>query len=151
MENDIIIKETTLEEALNVHKNVLEFDDTNPSKEVFENRYQDAEKLIIVAYYQRNPIGYMIGYDRFKDNKENFYCWMAGVDFRYRRMGTLKKLMQYQENWAREKGYKNLRIKTRNNRREMLSFLVKSEFYFMSVEEQEKIENNRINLVKKLN
>ncbi len=91
MENDIIIKETTLEEALNVHKNVLEFDDTNPSKEVFENRYQDAEKLIIVAYYQRNPIGYMIGYDRFKDNKENFYCWMAGVDFRYRRMGTLKK------------------------------------------------------------
>lgn len=151
MENDIIIKETTLEEALKVHKNVLEFDDTNPSKEVFENRYQDAEKLIIVAYYQRNPIGYMIGYDRFKDNKENFYCWMAGVDFRYRRMGTLKKLMQYQENWAREKGYKNLRIKTRNNRREMLSFLVKSEFYFMSVEEQEKIENNRINLVKKLN
>lgn len=151
MENDIIIKETTLEEALNIHKNVLEFDDTNPSKEVFENRYQDAENLIIVAYYQRNPIGYMIGYDRFKDNKENFYCWMAGVDFRYRRMGTLKKLMQYQENWAREKGYKNLRIKTRNNRREMLSFLVKSEFYFMSVEEQEKIENNRINLVKKLN
>ncbi len=151
MENDIIIKETTLEEALKVHKNVLEFDDTNPSKEVFENRYQDAENLIIVAYYQRNPIGYMIGYDRFKDNKENFYCWMAGVDFRYRRMGTLKKLMQYQENWAREKGYKNLRIKTRNNRREMLSFLVKSEFYFMSVEEQEKIENNRINLVKKLN
>ncbi len=151
MENDIIIKETTLEEALNVHKNVLEFDDTNASKEVFENRYQDAEKLIIVAYYQRNPIGYMIGYDRFKDNKENFYCWVAGVDFRYRRMGTLKKLMQYQENWAREKGYKNLRIKTRNNRREMLSFLVKSEFYFMSVEEQEKIENNRINLVKKLN
>ncbi len=151
MENDIIIKETTLEEALKVHKNVLEFDNTNPSKEVFENRYQDAEKLIIVAYYERNPIGYMIGYDRFKDNKENFYCWMAGVDFRYRRMGTLKKLMQYQENWAREKGYKNLRIKTRNNRREMLSFLVKSEFYFMSVEEQEKIENNRINLVKKLN
>lgn len=47
MENDIIIKETTLEEALNVHKNVLEFDDTNPSKEVFENRYQDAKKLII--------------------------------------------------------------------------------------------------------
>ena len=136
---------------MKVHNNVLEFYNTNPSKEVFENRYQDAEKLIIVAYYERNPIGYMIGYDRFKDNKENFYCWMAGVDFRYRRMGTLKKLMQYQENWAREKGYKNLRIKTRNNRREMLSFLVKSEFYFMSVEEQEKIENNRINLVKKLN
>lgn len=122
MENDIIIKETTLEEAIQVHKNVLEFDDANPSKEVFENRYQDAEKLIIVAYYQQKPIGYMIGYDKFKDNKENFYCWMAGVDFRYRRMGALRKLMQYQENWAREKGYKNLKIKTRNNRREMLSF-----------------------------
>ncbi len=151
MENNIIIKETILEKALKVHKNVPEFEDTNPSKEIFENRYQNAEKLIIVAYYQQKPIGYMIGYDKFRDNKENFYCWMAGVDFRYRRMGALKGLMKYQEDWAREKGYQNLRIKTRNNRREMLSFLVKNKFYFVSVEGQEKIENNRINLVKKLN
>lgn len=150
MENDIVIKETNLEEAIQVHENVLEFQDGNLEKEDFENRYQDAEKLIIVAYYQEKPIGYMIGYDRFKDHKENFYCWMAGVDSRYRRMGALKNLMKYQEDWAKEKGYRNLRIKTRNNRREMLSFLVKNDFYFVSIEEQEKIEDNRINLVKKL-
>lgn len=148
MENNIIIKETNLEEALKVHKNVLEFDELNPSKEVFENRYQNSEKLIIVAYYQEKPIGYIIGYDKFKDNKENFYCWMAGVDFRYRRMGALSKLMKYQEVWAQEKGYQNLRIKTRNNRREMLSFLVKNDFNFTSVEEKENIRENRINLEK---
>lgn len=150
MEKDIIIRESNLEEVLKVHKHVLEFDDCNPSKEFFESRYQEAEKLIIVAYYQEQAIGYIVGYDKFKDNRESFYCWMAGVDFGYRRIGALKALMKYQENWARKKGYQNLKIKTRNNRREMLSFLVKNGFYFVSVEEREKIEDNRINLVKKL-
>ena len=93
MENEIEVRETTIEEAIKVHKNVLEFDELNPTKEHFENRYGDSEHLIIVAYYNEMPIGYIIGYDKFKDNKENFYCWMAGVDYRYRRKGALKALM----------------------------------------------------------
>ena len=137
---EIIVREVDIEEAVKVNKNVLEFDDNiNITKEYFENRYKDTEKLIIVAYYQNQPIGYIIGYDKFKDNKESFYCWMAGVDYRYRRLGALTALMEYQMNWAKEKGYQNLKIKTRNSRREMLSFLVKNEFNFTSVEEQENI------------
>lgn len=146
MENNIIVKETSLEEAIKVHKKVLEFDDLNPSKEDFENRYQNLEKLIIVAYYQNSPIGYIIGYDKFKDNKESFYCWMAGVDYNYRRLGALTELMKYQMNWAKEHGYRKLRIKTRNSRREMLSFLVKNGFDFVSVEEKGNRIDNRINL-----
>lgn len=73
---------------------------------------------------------------------------MAGVNNNYRRLGALKALMNYQIKWARDKGYKKLKIKTRNNRREMLSFLVKADFYFTSVEPKERIQDYRINLEK---
>lgn len=146
----INVKEVDISEAIKVHQNVLEFDETKPDIEYFENRYKNSDKLIIVAYYDNMPAGYIIGYDKFKDNGKSFYCWMAGVDYRFRRKGILSELMRYQMNWAKEKGYEILKIKTRNNRREMLSFLVKTGFNFVSVEERDNIEDNRINLEIKL-
>lgn len=56
--------------------------------------------------------------------------------------------MNYQINWEKDKGYHILKIKTRNNRREMLSFLIRNVFYFTDVETNENIENNRISLQK---
>ncbi|MCI8546616.1 MAG: GNAT family N-acetyltransferase [Clostridia bacterium] len=148
MENNIEIKETTIDEVLKVNKNVIEFsDDVNLNKEYFENRYQNKEHVKIVAYLNDSPIGYIVGYDKFNDG-ESFYVWMAGVDYKYRRKGALTKLMQYQIDWAKRQGYSKLKIKTRNARREMLSFLVKNEFNFTEVEKKENIIENRINLEK---
>ena len=143
----IEIKEVNIEEVLNVHKNIPEFYDVIPEKEYFENRYKGREKLIIVAYYDGIPAGYIIGYDKFQDNK-SFYCWMTGVDVNYRRLGILTQLMDYQTNWAKDKGYHILKIKTRNTRREMLSFLIRNGFYFTDVQTKENIKDNRINLQK---
>ena len=145
----IEVKEVDIKEAIKVHKNIKEFNETKPEKEYFENRYRDREKLIIVAYYNNVPAGYIIGYDKFQDGK-NFYCWMAGVDSKFRKLGILTKMMQYQENWAKQKGYSILKIKTKNNRREMLSFLVKHNFNFLSVEKRDNIQDNRINLQKEI-
>lgn len=142
--NDIIVKEVSIEEAVKVNRNVIEFDGKDTTKEDFEKRYVGKDNLIIVAYYKNIPIGYIIGYDR--DNDGSFYCWMAGVDNNYRRLGALTALMNYQMNWAKNKGYTKLKIRTRNNRREMLSFLVKNDFNFVSVEQREDITENRINL-----
>lgn len=144
MKNNIIVKEVPIDEAVKVNRNVIEFDGKDTKAEDFERRYQDKDKLIIVAYYENVPIGYIIGYDR--DNDGSFYCWMAGVDNNYRRLGALTSLMNYQMNWAKNKGYTKLKIRTRNNRREMLSFLVKNDFNFVSVENKEDITENRINL-----
>ena len=116
--NNIVVKEVDIEEALKVNKNVIEFENPNATKEDFEQRYQDLKKVILVAYLDEKPIGYIVGYDRFQDN-ESFYCWMAGVDYRYRRHGALTALMKYQMDWARKQGYKILKIRTRNNRREI--------------------------------
>ena len=142
--NDIIVKEVPIEEAVKVNRNVIEFDGKDTTKEDFEKRYVGKDNLIIVAYYKNIPIGYIIGYDR--DNDGSFYCWMAGVDNNYRRLGALTALMNYQMNWAKNKGYNKLKIRTRNNRREMLSFLVKNGFNFVSVEQRDNITENRINL-----
>lgn len=142
--NDIVVKEVSIEEAVKVNRNVIEFDGKDTTKEDFEKRYVGKDNLIIVAYYKNIPIGYIIGYDR--DNDGSFYCWMAGVDNNYRRLGALTSLMNYQMNWAKKKGYNKLKIRTRNNRREMLSFLVKNGFNFVSVENKEDITENRINL-----
>lgn len=142
--NDIIVKEVSIEEAVKVNRNVIEFDGKDTTKEDFEKRYVGKDNLIIVAYYKNIPIGYIIGYDR--DNDGSFYCWMAGVDNNYRRLGALTSLMNYQMDWAKKKGYNKLKIRTRNNRREMLSFLVKNGFNFVSVENKEDITENRINL-----
>lgn len=73
---------------------------------------------------------------------------MAGVAVNYRRLGILTQLMDYQINWAKDKGYHTLKIKTRNNSREMLSFLVRNGFYFTDIETKENIKDNRINLQK---
>ena len=144
MKNNIVVREVPIDEAVKVNRNVIEFDGKDTKAEDFERRYQDKDKLIIVAYYENVPIGYIIGYDR--DNDGSFYCWMAGVDNNYRRLGALTSLMNYQMNWAKKKGYNKLKIRTRNNRREMLSFLVKNGFNFVSVENKEDITENRINL-----
>ena len=144
MKNNIIVKEVSIEEAVKVNRNVIEFDGKDTTKEDFEKRYVGKDNLIIVAYYKNIPIGYIIGYDR--DNDGSFYCWMAGVDNNYRRLGALTSLMNYQMDWAKKKGYNKLKIRTRNNRREMLSFLVKNGFNFVSVENKEDITENRINL-----
>lgn len=145
----IEIKEVEIEEVLKVHKNVLEFGELKPKKENFENRYNNREKLIIAAYYEQKPIGYMVAYDKFEDG-ESIYCWMVGVHINYRRKGTLKLLMEYFIKWAKQKGYSKIKIKTRNNRREMLSFLVKNNFYFTEVEKKEDIIENRILLEKQI-
>ncbi|MCK5084154.1 MAG: GNAT family N-acetyltransferase [Candidatus Pacebacteria bacterium] len=143
----IKIKEVSIEEVVKVNTTIIEFDSPY-QKDHFEERYKDREKLIIVAYIDDKPAGYIVGYDKFSDG--SFYCWMAGVNPSFRSKGVLKTLMDYEDKWAKEKGYKKIRIKTRNNRREMLFYLVKYGFFFTEVTQHPNIKDNRILLEKEL-
>ncbi len=143
----ISVKEVPIEEAVKVNSTIIEFDESY-SKNYFEERYNGKTHLIIVAYVDDKPTGYIVGYDRFNDG--SFYCWMAGVDPKFRKMGVLKALMDYEEKWAKNKGYGKIRIKTRNNRREMLAYLVKYGFLLTEVESRDNIEENRILFEKKI-
>lgn len=147
MIDNVIVKEVPIEEAVKVHATVTEFDEQR-GKEDFEKRYADKEHLITVAYIRGKPIGYMISYDR--DGDGSFYCWMAGVNPKYRRRGALKALMSYLENWLKAHGYSKIAIKTRNNRRSMLVYLMKHGFFLVGVNPRDTVEENRIMLEKPL-
>lgn len=126
----ITVKETPIDEAVKVNAAIPEFGEPYP-KDYFEERCKDKERLVLVAYFADKPIGYLVGYDRFSDG--SFYCWMTGVNPKFRGMGALKAMMDYQEKWALRKGYDRIKIKTRNSRRKMLSCLVKYGFNFTDV------------------
>ena len=147
MEEQIVVKEALIEEAVRVSATVVEFD-AKFDKKHFESRYQNKNKLIVVAYIKEKPVGFIVGYDKFHDG--SFYCWMAGVNPKYRGRGALTALMIYEDNWAKARGYKKIKIKTRNNRREMLAFLVKNGFQFTEITEFPNIDDNRISLEKEL-
>lgn len=141
MKNNITIKEDSIDVAVKVNATIVEFDKPY-DKAYFEERYEGKENLILIAYVDNHPAGYIVSYDINSDG--SFYCWMAGVDPNFRRLGILKKLMEYLNDWAKSKGYKKITIKTRNNRREMLSFLVKAGFNFTEVQAQPSVKDNRI-------
>ncbi|MEI8343372.1 MAG: GNAT family N-acetyltransferase [Candidatus Moraniibacteriota bacterium] len=147
MKRDIIVKEDLIDVVAQVSATIFEFDAVY-DKEYFEARYNNATKLILVAYINEVPIGFIVAYD--KENNGSFYCWMAGVNPNFRRLGVLDDLMKYLEKWAGAKGYKKITIKTRNQRREMLAYLVKNNYNFIDVQSQSLVKDNRILLEKNI-
>lgn len=140
------IREVSLDEIMNINGKIPEFEEEPRLK--FETKLANKNHLLIAAYIEQQPAGYLIAYDKFGDG--SIYCWMAGVIPSFRKQGILSQLMNYQDQWAQSKGYNKIKIKTRNNRRSMLSFLVKNDFYFTEVNAGDTIEENRISLEKKL-
>ena len=69
---------------------------------------------------------------------------MGGVIPEFRRKGVLTKLMKYIKNWAKEKGYNKLTVKTWDKRRKILFYLIKHGFHFTKVEQHKDINKNKI-------
>lgn len=141
MEQTIVVQEAPLDDAITLYHTIPEFEG-NYKKEAFEKRCHRRDHLILTASVSRRSAGFLVGYDKFGDG--SFYCWMAGVQPAFRRRGVLTALMAYQEQWARQRGYRTIRIKTRNSRREMLTYLVKNSFLFVRIVPKEPPEENRI-------
>ena len=148
MNQRIVVREAPIEEALKVHATVVEFDGRPYTKERFEEKSGGRERLVIVGCVDGKPAGYLIAYDRYGDG--SFYCWMAGVNPKFRRKGALKAMMDYTEKWAKKKGYRRIKIKTRNRRREMLAYLVKHGYQFVEVRQRPDARDSRILLEKQI-
>lgn len=147
MMDKIVIKEAPIEDIVKVNATITEFGKPY-KKDHFEKRCDKKDKLILAAYINNKPVGYLVGYDRYND--KSFYCWMAGVDPRHRKKGILKLLMDYEEKWARKKSYNKIKIKTRNNKRAMIAYLVKYGFLFTEVVKADNIQENRLFLEKEI-
>ncbi len=141
------ITESRLEEVVYINRNIPEFETDENLLDVnfFKERIGDKDHSILVAYVGHIPAGYVVSYE-LEDN--SLYCWMAGVVPGFRRGGALSELMEKQFEWASVYEYDKVKIKTRNERREMLRYLVKNGFMIVGVEERDNVEKNRIMLEK---
>ena len=141
---DKMIKEISIQEAIDIHNTIPEFHKKHLND--FEDRIKDKQSLVIGAFSENISAGYIIAYKKYEDG--SLYCWMAGVNPNFRKQGILKEMMDYITSWAKDKGFTKIRIKTRNSRREMLSYLIK--YHYDIVEFTPHPEDNRIVFEKKI-
>lgn len=138
---NVIIKEVSLEEALKVHPKIEEWDRPEAGTVPYcTQKMGNARNLILGAYRNDEIMGYLIAYEK----NNSFYCWLTAVDKRYRKKGILTEMMNLFEKRAKELGYNKVTLKTVNNKREMLCYLIKNHWNISDVIKKDKITLNEI-------
>lgn len=114
----------------------------------FDKRLSSNNSKVFVAQIEGEYVGYVAAYDRYNDG--SYYCWMAAVLPEYRRNGVLTNMMDTLESWAKENGYNKIKIKTRNDRKEMQHYLISKGYEFTEVVAKDNRADNRLHLEKDL-
>ena len=79
-----------------------------------------------------------------------FYSWFGGVSSSARKEGIAQTLLDAQERWAYEQGYKQIKVKSRNQFPSMLRLLIKSSYLIEKYEEKNNHLDGRIYFIKQL-
>lgn len=135
------VREASLEELLWMHQQIPEFPG-KASLDFYSDRLKHRLYLALVAEKEGELIGFKVGYQ--SDTPETFYSWMGGVRPEYRKFGVADALADFQENWAKEKGFASIFFKTRNRFPAMISFGLKRGFKIMEVIPKGGVEDYRI-------
>ncbi len=143
MKKDLEIVEGTIKQAVEISKQIPEFDDPYKTRE-YEKRLKDKLHLILIAYWKGKPAGFKVGYQI----DEYFYSWMGGVIPKFRKNKVATELAYSQQRWIKEKGFKTIKMKTRNKHKAMLQFVLSDGFYITGFEKQDNRKESRILLDK---
>ncbi|MFM2588381.1 GNAT family N-acetyltransferase [Vibrio sp. TBV020] len=143
----IIYREGTLEECVQVVEQIKEFAHKETVESLAARLEGKSRSLIQVAQEGDNLLGFKIGYQL---DKETFYSWFGGVSALARKKGVAQKLLEIQEQWAIEQGYKQLKVKSRNQFPAMLRLLIRNGYLIENFEEKSPIVESRIHFSKAL-
>ncbi len=135
------IREASPSELLWVHERIPEFPG-KASLDFYTERLKHRLHLALVAEKDGELLGFKVGYQ--SDNPNTFYSWMGGVRPEFRKHGIADALAEYQENWAREKGFSSVFFKTRNRFPAMITFGLKRGFKIMEVIPKGGVEDYRV-------
>lgn len=144
---DAEIVEIEAEQAYQFLNRIPEFSEPFIPLWEFKNRLSGKNCLILGAKYENEIIGCKVGYGI---SDSEFYTWMGAVLPEFRNKNIAGKLAEYQEKWAKKKGYEAIRLKTRNKHQNMLLFAIKNGFEIIDFEPKSEILENRIILKKSL-
>jgi GNAT superfamily N-acetyltransferase len=132
-------------DAFSIHQQIPEFQiDSTTYDQLMERINNVKQALIFVAYVDNQPVGYLMGYERYS----SLYIWLAGVLPSHRREGIFFQLINRIEQWAMKRDYNSLTIKTRNCFKSMLLFLISHDFKLIEIDKRDAIDNHRLILEK---
>ncbi len=135
------IREASPSELLWVHERIPEFPG-KASLDFYNERLKHRLHLALVAEKDGELLGFKVGYQ--EDSSDTFYSWMGGVRTEFRKHGIADALAEYQENWAREKGFTSVFFKTRNRFPAMISFGLQRGFKIIKVIPKGGVEDYRV-------
>ena len=142
-----IIREASPAELLSVHECIPEFPG-KASLDFYTERLKHRLHLGLIAEKDGELLGFKVGYQ--SDTPDTFYSWMGGVRPEFRKQGIADTLAEYQENWAKEKGFEAIYFKTRNRFPAMITFGLKRGFKIMEVIPKGGVEDYRVVMWKEL-
>jgi len=143
----IHIRKGAFRECVDLSTKIPEF---NSPYKIEEYKKRCAGKyLALIAEIDNKPVGFKIGYDRFKNG--SFYSWMGGVLPKFRRMGVAYSLANSQEKWAAENKFSSILLKTRQKHGGMIAFSLNRGFIITEETQITLAEETRIWMQKSLN
>jgi len=142
----VSIREGSIDDIVHLQARINEF--AAPyTKETIIDRLDDKTSLALVAHHEDELVGFKLGY---AESKTQFYSWLGGVSPHARRQGIARRLLHHQEDWARNQGFKSLRVKSRNRFRAMMILLLNEGYLITGSEIKAHSEDSVIHFLKQL-
>lgn len=118
---------SVFKEVLDLYASVFEDADLA----FFTNRLKEnPDAYILLAFSCNKLIGFKIGYPY---NKDTFYSWIGGVLPSFRKKGIASKLLNNQELYAKELGFKKMRTKSMNRFKPMMILNLKNNYNIVKI------------------
>ncbi len=116
-----MIEEVDIERVYALYEALPEFARVEPLHSLRERL---GERYLALIYsHGGQDLGFKLGYAQ---NPETFYSWLGGVSPAARGRGVAQALLEAQEGWARERGFRTLRVKSMNRFPAMLRLLIRN-------------------------
>jgi hypothetical protein len=138
--------EGTVDDIVAVLAFVPEFGNSITATTIAE-RLAGKSALILVAKYNKTPIGFKVGYSL---NHDEFYSWLGGVTPQHREMKVASQLRQMQESWAVAQGFKAIKVKSMNQFPNMLHMLIASGYHICGYDNNGSTMNSKIAFIKNI-
>ena len=142
----VIVREGSLEEVVSVVEQITEFSKKESVASLSE-RLAGKTSLILVAEEAGVLLGFKIGYEL---DENTFYSWFGGVLPIARNKGVAQAQLDIQEQWVKQQGYQQLKVKSRNQFPAMLRLLLRNGYLIEKLEEKEDINAHRIHFLKQI-
>jgi len=142
----LLIRPAQCPDIYHLYQQIPEFSARHNLAQLSERLPAEGASLL-VADIAGQSAGFKVGYPL---SESVFYSWLGGVLPAYRRQGVAQALLQAQEQWVAERGYRQLKVKTRNGFPAMLMMLIRNGYHIEACEPQPNSADNRLHLVKTL-